>query len=176
MPATKLSHSFRNLFNRTFKKNGVKKVQPPQIIVASNEVDLQRSPMIRPVDVQAEYDLSDAFHDPSVLDVRQNVRYGLNRDTTIEVDGMAFSIVAPVPSPLLSPPSPEFSGVIESSVSDQGTPSLTFDTSSSNTTRSLSSLPNANASTTTGEARELSLSDLHIVRLLSQGSSGQVYH
>ncbi|KAG6835698.1 hypothetical protein H0H93_015567 [Arthromyces matolae] len=177
MPATKLSHSFRNLIDRTFKKNGVKKAPPPQIIVASNQLELQRSPMIRPVDIQAEYDISDAFHDPSVLDVRQNVRYGLNRDTIIEVDGLAFSIVAPALSPLLSPPSPEFSGVMEGSVYDQGTPSLTFDTSS-DTTRSLSSLPipNANASTTNGEARELSLSDLHIVRLLSQGSSGQVYH
>ncbi|KAG6848150.1 hypothetical protein H0H93_002923 [Arthromyces matolae] len=175
MPATKLSHSFRNLFNRTFKKNGVKKAPPPQVIVASNEVELQRSPMIRPVDIPGEDELSDAFHDPSVLDVRQNVRYGLNRDTTIEVDGLAFSIVAPAPSRLLSPPSPECSGVIEGSVSDQGTPSLTFDTSSS-ASRSLSSLPIPNACTTTGEARELSLSDLHIVRLLSQGSSGQVYH
>ncbi|KAG6849110.1 hypothetical protein H0H93_011209, partial [Arthromyces matolae] len=170
MPATKLSHSFRNLINRTFKKNGVKK---PQIIVVSNEVELQRSPMIRPVDIQGEDDISDAFHDPSVLDVRQNVRYGLIRITIIEVDGLAFSIVAPAPSPLLSPPSPEFSGVIEGSVSDQGTPSLTFDTSS-DTSRSLSSL--RNPSTTNDQARELSLADLHIVRLLSQGSSGQVYH
>ncbi|KAG6818802.1 hypothetical protein H0H93_001503 [Arthromyces matolae] len=176
MPATKLSHSFRNFINRTFKKNGVKKAQPPQIIVASNEVELQRSPMIRPVDIPGEYDICDAFHDPGVLDVRQNVRYGLNSNTTIEVDGLAFSIVAAAPSPLLSPPSPEFSGVIEGSVSDQGTPSLTFDTSSSHASRSLSSLPIPNASTTNGEARELSLSDLHIVRLLSQGSSGQVYH
>ncbi|RDB17442.1 Protein kinase C theta type [Hypsizygus marmoreus] len=96
MPFLKARVSFRVLLNKALPKIGKKaaKASPSSTESActTSESSMLRSPvtqMSEPCQVEIEVSIGDAYHDPSVLDVRRSVVYGLNK-VSIQVDELTI--------------------------------------------------------------------------------------
>ncbi|KAG6908828.1 hypothetical protein DXG01_003181 [Tephrocybe rancida] len=162
MPSIKFSISLRSLVDKTMKRGGSKK--PSDRSAAKVDATVAPIAIVHPQEMVPEVSIDDAFHDPSVLDVRRSMRFGLN-NCFIEFTKIAMPVASPTISTYLSTAprvSPE-----TSTFYDPGTPDMTMGSSSA--ASSILSTPEL------GAARELSLVDLKLLKLLSQGSSGQVF-
>ncbi|KAG6856921.1 hypothetical protein H0H87_012171 [Tephrocybe sp. NHM501043] len=152
MPS-KFSISVRSFFGRTLKKMSSKKaLAPRKAVVVTNMY-----PIVT-MEGKIEGGIEEAYHDPTVLDVRRSMRFGLN-NCFMEFTKIAVPVASSVISSYISSPpsSPE-------PPSEPGTPALTLDSSSA-----------ASSTPELGTTRELALKDLKLLKLLSQGSSGQVF-
>ncbi|KAG6889518.1 hypothetical protein C0995_000399 [Termitomyces sp. Mi166 len=141
------SLSFRSLVNSKLKKTA--SAPPSQAKTALPSAELQSTSSGRK-GANLESNVADAFHDPTVLDIRRSMVYGLN-NLVIEVNKMTV-VASPTASSCLLKPSPSPTIVVAPGpVSVLSKPSPA------------------------SEPRITVLADLDFIKVLGVGSSAQVY-
>ncbi|KAF5383129.1 hypothetical protein D9615_004817 [Tricholomella constricta] len=168
--------SFRVFVDKTFKKTSS---MSSRRLEAVNKTQVSQT--CSPPKVKLEVDLGDAFHDPTVLDVRRNLVYGLqdfvmevSKITVIGSPTVAKVLLSPSPSPTIVveepvkaiEPAPAPAAMLEIAVAPpmpvqfEGPAATAFS-------------PLSSSAATSG--RVMKLDDLKLIKVLGKGSSGQVH-
>ncbi|KAF8068052.1 kinase-like domain-containing protein [Lyophyllum atratum] len=151
--------SFRVLVNKTIKKASSEDSEA-LVKVESVEAPIATSPQ----EAEVKVNLLDAFHDPSVLDVRQNMVFGLN-NFVIEVTKVTIIGFPAAMKPLLLP-SPLPTNVLEAPVEKEEPLPLAVTYNEPPAIVTPSQAPSS---------RVMTLKDLKFIKVLGMGSSGQVH-
>ncbi|GLB38905.1 hypothetical protein LshimejAT787_0600670 [Lyophyllum shimeji] len=109
MPFFTTKVSFRVLMDKTFKKHSTKRSRE---LAKVEVVEVAPPPIASPPQEEVvKVDLNDAYHDPSILDIRRNSVYGLN-DFIVEINKVT-AIASPAASKILFAPSPSPTIVVD---------------------------------------------------------------